>query len=230
LSRKDFLLILSLIIGFPGFCVALSLPSYRVTGILIIIIGGLIFLFRWIVNLPSWTIIEMHRTIEMQGTKGGSDYAVTTKRTTMRANHKGLTEFLHRHIQSDGTMGKFRFDSVAVPPDKIDVIAGEHMLHEVFSPMGLFQKRTSSLSYELYDSFPSTAEGAGYRPDYHTKLYSIEVSFTKKRPAKNPKAFSGLGAEIKDLSEPELSADGLKLTWKTKNLKPGQYYSIGWDW
>ena len=149
----------------------------------------------------------------------------------MRANHKGLTEFIHRNMRADGSLGNFKLDSVAVSSRNIKTRAGEYMVYERFDAMGLWKSRTSSsLSYELYNSYPTETEGTGYIPDYPTKKCIIEVHFPQKRTARNPRAYSGIGAETKELKKPVLSSNGRKIYWEGKNLKPGVYYDIEWNW
>jgi len=220
--------ILSLIIGLPGLCVALSLPAYRVVGVIAVITGGVLCFFWWLINLPSWTIIEIDRIIEIKEPDGS--FATATKVTTMRANHKGLTEFTHRNIRADGTIENFRLDSATVPPSDVEKRASAYIVHERFKATRILEHRTSRLTYDLINSFPSSPEFTGYNPDYYTKKCKVEVHLPEGRTARKARAYSGVGAETKELNSPHLSSDGRTISWEGKRLRPGKLYTVEWDW
>lgn len=220
--------ILSIILGLPGFVVAISLPPYRAIGILAVVIAlGCVFFWR-VLNLPSWTIIESQRTLQIKRADGS--LATLTKRTRMRANQKGLTEFIHRNIRADGSVGNFRLDSAPVSPGDVEMRAGEYIVHERFRKMRRWRSRDSSLTYELFNSYPESTEFTRHVPDYCTKKCRIEVRFPQGRPARSPRAYTGIGAETQQLSVPDLSRDGCTISWERKGLRPGRPYTVEWDW
>lgn len=186
------------------------------------------YVFYRIITLPPWTIIEIHRIVNIKRTNG--NLATATKNTIIKANQKGLTEFLHRNIRADGSIRNFKLGSNVVPVSDIEWRAGEYIVHERFKEMNRFGKRRSSITYELINSFPSKTEGTGYLPDYFTRKSKVDIHLPARRPARNPRAYVGLGAEHKNLHSPELSSDGRTISWEGKNLKPGKSYTVEWDW
>lgn len=219
---------ISYFLGFIGFLVACSLPPYRIIAIITIIFAVILYVVYRIITLPPWTIIEIHRIVNIKRSNGS--LAIATKDTTIKANQKGLTEFLHRNIRADGSIQNFKFGSNVVPASDIEWRAGEYIVHERFKEMKRFGKRRSSLMYELINSFPSKTESTGYLPDYFTRKYKIDIHLPASKPARNPRAYVGLGAEHKNLYSPELSPDGRTISWEGKNLKPGKSYTVEWDW
>lgn len=220
---------ISISLGFLGLLVACSLPPYRIIAIIVIIFAIILYIVYWVLTVPPWTIIEIHRIVNIKRVNGS--LAIATKNIIIRANHKGLTEFLHRNIRADGSIQNFKLDSNVVPEPNIELRAGEYIVHERFKKeIKRFEKRRSSLTYELINSFPSTTESTGYLPDYSTRKYKIDIHLPKRKPARNPRAYVGLGAEHKDLQNPELSPDGCTISWEGKNLRPGKSYTIEWDW
>lgn len=214
---------------FVGILVACSVPAYRILAIILVILAAMLYVFYRVFIGPSpWTIIETHRIVNIK--KANGSLASATKNTTIRANQKGLTEFLHRNIRADGSIQNFKLGSRLVRKSDVEWRAGEYIIHERFPAMKRFEKRESSLSYELIKSFPSKVESTGYLPDYHTRKCKIEIYFPKRRSARNPRAYAGIGAETKNLNTPELSPDGRKISWEGKNLKPGKSYTVEWDW
>lgn len=216
------------LLGFVGFLVACSVPPYRIIAIIVVILAAILYVFYRIITLPPWTIIEIHRVIDIKRTNGS--LATSTKNIIVRANQKGLTEFLHRNIRADGSIQNFKLGSKAVPESNLEWRAGEHIVHERFRATKRFEKRRSSLTYELINSFPSETESTGYLPDYTTRKCKIEIHLPTRRPARNPRAYVGLGAEHKNLHSPELSSDGCTISWEEKKLKPGKSYTVEWDW
>lgn len=185
-------------------------------------------LFWWILRMPPWTVIEMRRTLEIR-TKNGN-LASLTKRATLRANQQGLTGFMHRRIRADGSIRNFRFNSEPVPPGDIYQDAGEYTIYERFIPTRRWQKIESCLVYDLIDSFPTSPQCSIYHADYFTKKFILEIHFPVDRPARNPRAFSGYGAETEYFDSPTLSANGLTIHWERYKLKPGKFYTVEWDW
>lgn len=229
LKLSNLLALLSIAIGLPGFIVALALPDYSGIGILALIIAFLLFVFWRIITSPLWTITELRSTIQIK--KPDGSLATATKITKMKANHKGLTEFAHRNIRADGNIRNFKLHSARVPQRDIEIKAGEYIVHERFDkPTGLWQSRVSHLVYTLVKSYPANTEFTGYVPDYLTKKAIIEVHFPPARPARKPRAYCSTGAETEQLDSPELSADGLTISWEGKGLTPGKDYTIEWDW
>ncbi|MFC1938287.1 hypothetical protein ACFLWH_01340 [Chloroflexota bacterium] len=228
LKIQTILACISIVIGLPGFIAACAFPLYRAYGVFALFISAVLIVLWYLLNLPFWTIIEMTRVIELKDPEGS--LTKVTKTANIRANHKGLTEYLHRKMRSDGTINNFRLDSNPVPIKDIEKRAGEYMVYERFEPMKRWQTRNSCLSYDIHKGFHKDREFSGYIPDYPTNKFKLEVHLPSQRTARNPKAYKGTGAETQELDTPELSSDGQKITWNGKKLKPGSNYRLQWDW
>jgi len=227
-NLSTYLAALSLIIGLPGFIAACSL-GYWGYGILALVIAGLLWGFRWLLRLPTWTIIELKRTLKI--TRKNGSFAAFKKEMTIRANHKGITRFAYRNIRADGSINNFRLNSLPVSDSDIENRAGEFIVYERFNqPMRWRQARKSILEYNLLNSYPSSTESTTYAPDYPTKICKIEVILPRWRPARSPRAYMGIGAEIISLNNPSLSTDGRTINWEGKKLQPGKLYTVEWDW
>ncbi len=228
MSLSNWLGIIAIIIGLPSFLAAFSLEGYRGYSILAITIAAILGLFWWILRMPSWTIIEMHWTLKILTTDGKS--VAFTSEAKVRANQKGLTEYSHRRISADGSIRNFRLFSTPINKNDIQKIAGEYIVYDRFNSMRRWQKRNLCLSYDLIDSFTKSTESITCVPDYFTREFRIDLYFPIGRIPRNVKAYRGLGAEIHELTTPNCSPDGQKVTWEGHKLKPGQYYTIEWDW
>ncbi len=228
MSLGNILGIISIIMGIPGLWVSIGIETHREWGILAVAVAIILAILWWILNQPSWTIIEMMKELEIE--TQGSSLTTATITTKMRANHKGLTEFTHRNIRADGTINNFKLDSVKVVGTDKERRSQEHIVHERFKAMDFWKTRVSRLTYDLFNSFPNSTESTSYIPDYFTNKYIVEVHLPPSRPARNQKAYVGLGAEMKNLSTPHLSNNGLVIRWESERLKPGKYYTVEWDW
>ena len=228
LSLSNFLGTLAIIIGLPSFFIACSLQGYRGYSILAIIIAILLGVFWWILRMPSWTIIEKRWTLKILSPDGKS--ATLTTEAKIRSNQKGLTEYSHRRIGADGIIKNFRFDSNPVPKKDIQILAGEYVIYQRFNPVRRWQTIVSCLSWDYVNTFIQTTESMTYVPDFFTKKFSLEIQFPSVKTPRNLRAYRGLGAETLNLKTPNCSSDGLKVNWEGHNLKPGQYYTIEWDW
>lgn len=220
--------ILALIIGLPSFIVACTLADYRGYAILAIIIAAGLYISYRLLTLPPWTILDMHRKIEIKRRDGS--LAKITKITKIRANHKGLTEFAHRNIRADGSVGNFKLGSKSVTSNNIEIMAGEYIVYERFRPVGWWKTRESRLSYHLTDSYPESTESTTHAPDYYTQKCTIEVHLPRGRRVTSVRAYRGLGAEVVELKCPTLSDDNHIICWEGKRLRPGKRYTVEWTW
>lgn len=179
--------------------------------------------------MSPWTIIEYVGELQIHDLQGRS--ARLTKRTRIRSNHKGLTEFTHRNIRADGDVKNFRWDSRPVDTRDVEKKLGEYIVHERFHrPTSWMEVRESALAWDLHDSFLSNNEYFEYIPDYFTKDAKIDIRLPQNRPARRVEAFCGIGAERKALSIPTLGPNGSLISWSWKKLRPGQRYTIEWNW
>lgn len=228
----NYLAILSLILAFPGFVLAISLPPYNVIGYLCIFIALLLFIFWWVLNLPLWTILSMEKIVVIRYSRGVSSVQKVelTKKTRMRANHKGLSAFDHRNIRSDGDIKGFKLNGQRVLKRDINQRVGEYYVSERFEPMGMWKSRESELAVEVENAYPASTEFTSYQPDFLTKKAKFEITFPEQRPARTVRAYCCIGAETIELPPPTLSSSGLKCTWEGKDLFPGKDYYIEWQW
>ena len=68
----------SYFLGFVAFLVACSMPPYRIIAIIVIIIAVIMYVFYRIITLPPWTVIEIHRVIDIKRANGS--LATATKK------------------------------------------------------------------------------------------------------------------------------------------------------
>ena len=211
---------------------AMSIPPYTLIGYFLLFIALLAFIFWLILNSPMWTILQMEKLVDIKYSGGSRPVqrVQLTKKAKIRANHKGISEFVHRKIRSDGTIKGFRLGNKRVPSRDIVRRVGEYIVFERFEPMGIWQKRESELIINAEDTYPNSTEFTSYLPDYVTKKMKIEINFPVQKPARRVKAYCCIGAETKELTTPKLSTDGLKCTWEGTDLLPGRDYFLEWDW
>lgn len=228
----NFLALLSIILAIPGFILAAGIPPYNVIGWLCLSIALLLLLFWWILNLPPWTILQMEKTVNIKysGRLQAIQKVQIIKKTKMRANHKGISEFNHRNIRSDGIIKVFRLGNKKVSNRDIEQRVREYYIHERFEPMRIWQTRESELIIEAENSYPGNKEFTSYRPDFRTKKAKVEINFPEQKPARQVRAFCCIGAETKELTTPTLSSNGLKCIWEGTDLLPGRDYFIEWNW
>lgn len=226
------LAVISIILAIPGFVLIAGIPPYNVIGALCLFIALLLFSFWWILNLPAWTILQMEKIVNIKysGRLQPIQKVQIIKKTKMRANHKGISEFNHRNIRTDGIIKGFKLGNKKVPNKDIQQRVGEHYIRERFEPMRIWQTRESELIIEVENTYPNSTEFTSYKPDFRTKKASMEINFPEQKPARRVRAYCCIGAEIKELTTPTLSSNGLKCTWKGTDLLPGMDYFIEWNW
>jgi len=228
----NLLSILGIILALPSI-IALFCSPYRATAILGLILGlaiiAFVIIFKWYSSRPPWSIIEYHKILKIKTRSGRT--AQITMINKIRANHGGLTEFIHRNIRSDGQIKNFRFGSNPVPVSDITTEAQEFIVHERFAREAHRGEILSShLTFDLIDSYKEAHNFTGHVPDFFTTKAKIEIHFPKSRPPRNAKAYRGIGAERCELGVPIISTDGNVAIWEGAKLKPGQRYRVEWDW
>lgn len=229
MDRSTSLQYLSLIFGLPGF-LALIFTPYQAVAFVSLLLGLLIYVFKKVLGAPPWTVLDYQKTLFIQRQDGS--LATITKKTKLRPNHGGQTEFMHRNIRADGECYNFRFGSRPVPPDDVKRERGEYTVHERFGDILPRRKPLGSeLSYDLKNSYCNAEyESTSYTADYYTEKAKIEIYLSEGKPARNQKAMVRTGAPDTPLSKPNLSDDGRKITWEGKKLAAGRTYIISWNW
>lgn len=228
----NILVVISIILAIPGFVAVTGVPPYNVIGFLCLLIAFLLMLFWVIINLPAWTVLQMEKIVNIKYSAGLQPVQEVQiiKKSKIRANHKGISEFYHRNIRSDGIIKGFKLDKRPVANENIEQRVGEYIISERFKPMGIWQTRESELIIEAENAYPKSTEFTSYKPDFRTKKVKIEINFPEQKPARCVKAYCCIGAETKGLTTPTLSANGLKCTWEGTDLLPGSDYFVEWDW
>lgn len=226
------LALISILLAFPGFILVTGIPPYNVIGWLCLFIAFLLFIFWWVLNLPLWTILQMEKKVIIRYSGGLTSVQKVqlVKKTKMRANHKGISEFIHRNIRSDGTIKGFILNNSKVSSKDVVQRVGEYYIYERFKPMSIWQKKESELIIEAENTYPNSTEFTSYKPDFVTKKIRIEINFPDQKPARQVRAYCCIGAETKELITPTLSSDGLKCRWEGNDLRPGKDYFIEWHW
>lgn len=229
---RSFLVVISIILAIPGFILITGISPYNVIGALCLFIAVLLFVFWWIINLPAWTVLQIEKKVNIRysGRLQPIQKVQIIKKTKIRANHKGLSEFNHRNIRSDGIIKGFKLGNKKVPKKNIEHRVGEYIIYERFKPMGIWQTRESELIIETENAYPNSTEFTSYLPDFKTNKAKIEINFPKQKPARQVRAYCCIGAEVKELTTPILNTSGLKCTWEGTDLLPGRDYFVEWNW
>ena len=219
---------LAIVFALPGLLALVFIP-YQATAALAVVTGVVLYGAVKVINAPEWTVLEYHKLLDIKRPDGS--LATLTKRTKLRPNHKGQTEFIHRNLRADGRFVNFRLANTPVDDNELRQEMGEYVIHERFGrALQAWEKIDSELSYDLVECFMKNCETSGYSPDYFTKMARFEIRLPDGRPARNPVATVRTGAKVRPVNPPELSPDGRRITWELKNLRPGRTYIISWDW
>lgn len=242
MSRSDLLtligIIVAIIVGIPSFLL-LFLTEQQLIGTLIlvfalIIIADLLYYF-YDVRRPDFTIISYHKKLKILERDG--THARITLHQKLRANHKGLSEFIYRNIRADGEIRNFLvatgpYEKGAGNPVEARKAAGDYIVRQSF-PYRLrkWGSIEITLIFELFNSFRGPhREWTGYVVDYKTKVAKIEVYLPSDRPCLSAGGYCRTGAQQSEIEAPAISDRNVKIVWEHRNLQPPSNYIIKWNW
>lgn len=224
--------IASLLVGIIALGAIFILQQYWIAGGLVIVLlitaGG----YWYIESMDLWTVIKFEQNLII---RDGGKHAELTKRITLRANHKGLAEYIHKGIRADGEITNFRYCTKdPVPKHHMSIIAGEYFIRE---PVGWgihlnrWDRVESCLYWELKNCYPNQKEeGSAISATYYTRHLVVTITLPKDKPAKDVRVIRKSPTEYMEPKKPELLDDNTIIKWEKKNIKPGTVYGIEWDW
>ncbi len=175
-----------------------------------------------------FTVMQAKVTVTILDRSGNR--ATFSKRMSIRANHKGLTQYIHRNLSADGSMQNFRVDRVTVQPQKD---AGDYLVYVNFPrPLNRGETLPTILDIDLTASFPSTTEWVTYLLTYPTKELTVEVNLPSDRPASKAEVYCLRGGEIEPVdTKPQLLDNNCRIVWTATDLRDlGWEYRIQWTW
>lgn len=217
-----------LLIGIPGFLL-LFIKGNAVIGVLALIVIGCILFFRWYLNQPETTIIEVTKELDFHDPQARK--ATLVRHQTARANHKGITEFWVRNITSDGTIENILVDGKL--PDEVRHVAGTIEVCKRFQrPLVRGRSESMNLSYDLIDSFDvGRTQAMIHTISSKTKQVRMVVNFHPDKPCTTAKLFLTFGGqEHKALQEPKISRKGRRIEVEIKRPQLGAEYYLEWEW
>ena len=176
-----------------------------------------------------FTVVDLDFALTISDPKG--KHATFTKTMQLRANHKGLSEYIHRNLSADGSMGNFRVDDRE--PEKIQKDAGDLLIYVRFPhPLSRGEVIKTTLSADMLDSFCSTTEWVTYMVTYPTKKVTITVNLPEGRPASAAEMYRFRGGEIERIPDPVvLLNNNHRLVWTATDLRHlGTEYRLQWSW
>jgi len=189
-----------------------------------------IYLALFYVKITSAAIYTTrHAKIDYRFLDANAHLVKFTKTVRLRANHKGISQYVHRNLSADG-----RIEIRGVVPQsweyKVQRVAGGTNV-TVFFPRSL--ARGEEIEIELLadfiDSFPSPTESVTYLADYNVEQLTMTIHLDPQRPCTDVRAFRITGAESRPLQKPK-TQDGTLIELKLRNLQIGLEYCVEWDW
>lgn len=225
LNIKDVLAIGGIIVGLPSF-IGLFVQGHYVLAIFVIIFVSTLVFYYWDAHLQKdYTVLSRESTLRILDERG--ERAVSEKKLKIRSNHRGLSQYVHRNISSDGDM-IFSTDHGTLD---IRRSAGDYTVtHRFPNPLRKWQKIDLKLIQQFDNSFTQNTEGVIIWSDYKTKKATVKVILPETRPCTTARMICREGSDEKILGEPHISPNRQEISWNIKRLKVGTEYEIEWDW
>jgi len=187
--------------------------------------------YKRLLHAPLYTVLRVKCTLDIFDKEGKE--AKLIKLIKLRANHKGLTEYVHRNLSADGELGDIQVEINGVKssftPEKD---AGDTLVHVRFpGPLSRGEKVETSLAVALKNSFCAETEWITYLLTHPTNELIIEICLPEGRPCTATKASCLRGGEIENVHPPKMLDNGRRIVWTSKNLNElGLEYRVGWTW
>lgn len=226
MNLANFLSIIGIVIGLPSF-VYLICGGFYAYGIFAGLLVALLCYYVWDTEFRgNYHIISSEKVVEIHDQLGHA--ATVTKNLTIRANYRGLSEYVHRNISADGKI--LTFDTNFGRPE-VKRDAGDYVVFQRFPhPLKKWEKISLKLVTKHEDSFTLATEGTILIIDYKTKSASIKIFLPEERPCKGARVLYRSGSDERNLGQPEVSANYREIKWIGKGLRVGCEYEIEWDW
>lgn len=228
---ENLLAIIGIIIGLPSFLL-LFCSGQQVAAILVLLVIFILSYQYWQENLaPSFCLISHYKKLEIFD-KNGAKAKITLRRIVI-PNHKGLQEYIFRHIRSDGKIENFQSNFGL--PHKISKDAGNYVVTIRFTKELRKRKPVEViLSYDVSGGYSQNMETTALLLDYPCKELEMKISFPNDRPCLEARAYRISGSDEKEINKPEVSPSHTEVKWNMKKFfgffAIGYMYRIEWNW
>ena len=219
--------IIGIILGVASFA-PLFCKGYTAFGLLaVLIVLGLVYHYWDAFVQSDFTILTTRTTYKIEDESGSK--ATSKKVMKVRANHKGLSRYVHRNISADGNVKGFRTNYGSI---ETQLKGGDYTVYHTFPvKLGKWQSYEFDLIIEFEDSFVGDPEAVIMLVDSRTKSGEMRVELPETRPCKDARIYYRHGIEERQLQPPIISPDRRQITWSKKRLnKIGSEYEIEWNW
>jgi len=226
MSWDRILAYVGIIVGLPGFLILFMGDRY-VLGIFALIVVALLFWHLWSLQRPNFTVVEIDKLLRIHDQGQTASFV---REQTMKANHKGLTEFWIKGISADGQIERILIDDNK--PDEVRVEAGDILVCKRF-PQPLKRGKEFKLrhSYDLINSFPNNTEMLIHTANFKTKVVRMRVELPPGRPCKAARASLRFGGQFHaELARPTVYSGNKRIEIEIRKPKLGGDYYLEWDW
>ena len=201
--------------------------NYYIASLIFLIVILFFYYFWSSFKQRDYNILFREFIYTIEDDKGSKAHSRVTK--NIRANHNGLSRYIHRNISADGEISGFKTNHGHL---RVEKSAGDYSVYHAF-PRGLkkWQKITVDLEYDFKDCFTGNPEGVICLVETKTKNTKIEINLPKSRPCKSARVIYRHGINEEEIEPPIISNDKCKIIWARKKLnKIGAEYEIEWEW
>jgi len=236
-SRDELLRWVGIGFGLIGFIRALYffLNEQVVGGLLtlgiVVVIVAAIFAIRWLTSLPPFTVLESEKTLSFEGDARGHNARYDDVRT-IRANHKGMSEYWFKEIGPPDFIQHISVDGED-PRDQHTELNALRVCKRFPHTLGWREKFKTTLSLDIVGAFPEEHEAYIHKILDDTKKVEIRVKFHHRKRCISAQAYVGYGGgayEPLTTGNFNRADDGRELVLKLRKPRRGQHYRIEWDW
>lgn len=233
MSRSDWISLLSLLIGIPGFLLILASEKYAIFFLvvtIVVVIAIAARIIRKLLKSPPFIMKSVDVYLEIHDTNGA--LATLKKEYQVVPMFEHLQEMSHRNIAADGAIENLCWNGTPIPAKQIETIMGEHLITIKFpGPLKRRKQFAGCLSYDAKDSFSSTQESLFYVVDFPAKKVNITINFPAGRVAKTAHGYrvAGSGKELLG-TQPVLDGNVRTIKLELKSPRVGDEYEIAFGW